>query len=244
MKVSVVTCGCKYSDVLPGKSPDIVDITVPLQSDMPVWPGCTGVRVTPIMRLEKGDSANISQLECNLHTGTHVDAPKHFLQSGTSVEQLPLDVLVGPSFVAHLPEALDITPGDLADLNLPPGIRRLLLRTRNSELWAAETAEFREDYAALTPEAAQWIVDQKIRLIGMDYLSVQRFADSSITHEILLGAGTVVLEGLNLSNVQPGFYELVCLPLKLLDAEAAPARAILRSIAEADEKPSRAGVRL
>ena len=222
---------------------DMIDITVPLRRDMPVWPGCKGIRITPIMRLENGDSSNVSHLDCNLHTGTHVDAPRHFLQNGTTVEQLLLDVLVGPAFVAHLPEAADVTPRDLTDLNLPPSVRRLLLRTSNSELWAAGTAEFTEDYAALTPEAAQWIVDRQISLIGMDYLSVQRYGDSSITHEILLGADTVVLEGLNLSDVQPGPYELICLPLRLVGAEAAPARAILRRTPQVADEPSTEGGR-
>jgi arylformamidase len=119
---------------------------------------------------------------------------------------------------------------------LAPGIERLLLRTRNSDLWAAKKIEFRKDFVALTHEAAQWIVDRKIRLIGVDYLSVQRYIDDSRTHQILLGADTIVLEGLNLSNVKAGFYELICLPLRLVGTEAAPARAILRQIRESLKK--------
>jgi len=218
----------------------IIDITVPLTIEMPIWPGCKGIWITHIMRLENGDSSNVSRLDINLHTGTHVDAPRHFLQNGKTVEHLPLDVLVGPSYVAHLPDATDVTPRNLTDLNLPSGIKRLLLRTRNSELWAAGTIEFREDFAALTHEAAQWIVDKGIKLIGVDYLSVQRSSDDSRTHQILLGADTVVLEGLNLSNVKAGFYELICLPLRIVGAEAAPARAILRQITE----PSTTGGKL
>jgi len=223
---------------------NIIDITVPLTTEIPIWPGCKGIQITPTMRMDEGDSSNISRLDCNLHTGTHVDAPRHFLQNGTTVEQLPLDVLVGPSYVAHLPDAADITAGDLTDLNLPSGIERLLLRTRNSELWAAKTTEFRENFVALTHEAAQWIVDKGISLIGVDYLSVQRYCDDSRTHQILLGADTIVLEGLNLSNVKTGFYELICLPLKLVGTEAAPARAILRQIPEVNEKPSTTGGKL
>ena len=210
----------------------IIDITVPLTIEMPIWPGCKGIWITHIMRLENGDSSNVSRLDINLHTGTHVDAPRHFLQNGKTVEHLPLDVLVGPSYVAHLPDATDVTPRNLTDLNLPSGTKRLLLRTRNSELWAAKTTEFKEDFVALTHEAAQWIVDKKIRLIGVDYLSIQRYSDDSRTHQILLGAGTIALEGLNLSNVKTGFYELICLPLSLVGAEASPARAILRQIRE------------
>jgi arylformamidase len=210
----------------------IIDITVPLTTDMPIWPGFKGIRITPTMRMDEGDLYNASRLDLNLHTGTHVDAPRHFVQNGSTVEHLSLDVLIGPSYVAYLPDAADVMPHNLTDLNLPPGIERLLLRTRNSELWAAKTTEFKKDFVALTHEAAQWIVDKKIRLIGVDYLSVQRFADDSRTHQILLGADTVVLEGLNLSNVKTGFYELTCLPLRLVGAEAAPARAILRQIPE------------
>jgi arylformamidase len=218
----------------------IIDITVPLTTDMPMWPGCSGIRITPTMRMDEGDSYNAARLEFNLHTGTHVDAPRHFLQNGSTVEHLSLDVLIGPSYVAHLPDAADVTPRILTDLKLPPGVERLLLRTRNSELWEAKVTEFKEDFVALTHEAAQWIVDNKIRLVGVDYLSVQRFADDSRTHQILLGADTAVLEGLNLSNVRSGFYELICLPLRLIGTEAAPARAILRQIPE----PSMTGGKL
>jgi arylformamidase len=222
----------------------IIDITVPLTTRMPVWPGSNGIRIRTTMRLEDGDSSNVSRLDFNLHTGTHVDAPRHFLQNGKTVELLSLDVLVGSSYVAYLPDAADVTPRNLTDLNLQPGIKRLLLRTRNSELWAARKNAFKEDFVALTKAAAQWIVDKKIRLIGVDYLSVQRYSDDSSTHQILLGADTIILEGLNLFNVKAGFYELICLPLSLVGTEAAPARAILRQIPEADSKSSTAGGQL
>ena len=208
---------------------------------MPLWPGCKGIRITPTMRMDEGDPYNVSRLDCNLHTGTHVDAPRHFLQNGTTIEQLPLNVLIGPSYVAHLPDAADITAGNLTDLNLPSGIERLLLRTRNSELWAAKINDFKKDFVALTHDAAQWIVDKGIKLIGVDYLSVQRYSDDARTHQILLGADTIALEGLNLSNVKSGFYELICLPLRLLGAEASPVRAILRQISQVNEKPSTPG---
>jgi len=216
----------------------IIDITVPLQSDMPTWPGSLGIQLTRTMRLEAGDSSNVSRLDCDVHMGTHVDAPRHLLESGSTVEQLPLDIMVGPSFVAYLPKVANITSSDLANLNLPFGTKRLLLRTRNSEQWAAETTKFKKDYVALTDKAAQWVVDQKISLIGVDYLSVQRYEDNTLTHQILLEAGIVILEGLNLADVAPGTYELICLPLKLVDAEGAPARAVLRSIAEVSKKTS------
>ncbi len=191
--------------------------------------------------MDKGDPYNLSRLDFNLHTGTHVDAPLHFLQNGTTVEKLPLEVLVGPCYVAHLPDAADITVDELIDLNLPSGIERLLLRTRNSELWVAMTTEFKKDFVALTHDAAQWIVDKGIKLIGVDYLSVQRYHDDARTHQILLGADVIALEGLNLSGIKPGFYELICLPLKLVGAEGAPARAVLRHMLQSDEKASTTG---
>jgi arylformamidase len=194
---------------------------------MPTWPGSAGVRLTRAKSQAAGDSSNESQLDCGVHTGTHVDAPWHFLENGSTVEQLPLDVLIGQAIVAYLPGVSAITASDLGDLVLPPSTKRLLLRTSNSDLWAEGMAEFRKDYVALTADAARWVVDQGVRLIGVDYLSVQRYDDSSITHQILLGANVIIVEGLNLIDVKPGSYELVCLPLKLVGSDGAPARAVL-----------------
>ena len=183
----------------------------------------------------------MSRLECDVHVGTHVDAPWHYLEDGNTVEQLPLDVLVGPAIVAYLPGVSAVTTGDLASVTLPTDTERLLLRTRNSELWAAEVTEFREDYVALTVDAARWVVDQGIRLVGVDYLSVQRYDDSPLTHQILLKADVIILEGLNLADVQPGAYELVCLPMLLVGAEGAPARAVLRHLSPVSGQTSASG---
>ncbi|NET41049.1 cyclase family protein [Okeania sp. SIO2B3] len=205
----------------------IIDISVPLQSQMPVWPGSVGFQLLPTMRLDAGDIANVSQLITDIHVGTHVDAPWHFLTEGNTVEHLALDDLIGPAAVAYLPDISSVTAKDLAALDLPKNIKRLLLHTRNSKLWADGVTEFQEDFVALTADAAQWVVDRGIRLIGVDYLSVQRYRDSPLIHEILLKAGVVILEGLNLTNIQAGVYQLICLPLKLVDADGAPARAVL-----------------
>jgi arylformamidase len=209
----------------------IIDVSVPLREGMVVWPGSTGFRLRQTMCLERGDTANVSQLDCDVHIGTHVDAPRHFLKDGATVEQLPMDILIGPAVLAYLPEVHTITVSVLNDLVLPAGTKRLLLRTSNSELWAAAgVSEFREDFVALTDDAAQWVVTHDIRLIGVDYLSVQRYEDNPGVHQILLGQGVIIIEGLNLSNVLPGSYELICLPLKLVGAEGAPARAVLRPL--------------
>ena len=182
------------------------------------------------MSLEAGDTANVTRLDCDVHVGTHVEAPRHFLKEGISIDRVLLDTLVGPAEVADLRGISVITPFDLDRLDLAPGTTRLLLRTRNSELWAADERKFQKDYVALSSEAARWITDYGIELIGVDYLSVQRFEEGPMTHQILMRAGVIIIEGLNLSAVESGRYELICLPLRLTDAEAAPARAALRPL--------------
>ena len=213
---------------------EIVDISVPLLPEMPVWPGDGDIRIVPIKRMAAGDKNNLSRLDCGVHTGTHVDAPWHFLEDGSTAEQLPLDAMIGEAFVTYLPEVDVITAETLAQLTLPGGTTRLLLRTRNSDLWETGVTEFRKDFVALTSDAAQWLVDQGIRLIGVDYLSVHRYGDNAPTHQILLGAGIIIVEGLNLTGVAPGKYELICLPLRLNGADGAPARAVLRRLPAGD----------
>lgn len=208
----------------------VIDISVPLGPLTPAWPGSTRLRLTRTKALAAGDDSNVSRLDCDVHTGTHVDAPAHFLPDGASVDALPLDVLIGPAFVAFLPEVASVSTADLAALRLPVGVSRLLLKTSNSALWSTGSGEFRKDFVALTPDAARWLVDRHIRLVGVDYLSVQRYGDGPQTHQVLLAAGVVIIEGLDLSRVQTGPYELVCLPLKLSGAEGAPARAVLRRL--------------
>jgi len=207
-----------------------VDISVPLLPGMPVWPGDGGFRLVPVKRMVTGANNNVSRLECGVHTGTHVDAPWHFLEEGSTAEQLPLDAMIGEAFVAYLPEADVVTAETLAGLALPGGTIRLLVRTRNSELWEKGVTEFREDFVALTSDAVQWLVGQGIRLIGVDYLSVHRYGNGPLTHQILLTAGVVIVEGLNLAGVEAGKYELICLPLRLNGADGAPARAVLRRL--------------
>jgi arylformamidase len=197
---------------------------------MPVWPGSPGFRLIQTLSLARGDVANNSRLESDIHVGTHVDAPWHFLQDGATVERAPLDTLVGPAVVAYLPEARAVTAAALEGLELGETPQRLLLRTSNSELWRRGVREFREDFVALTVDAARWLVHRGVRLVGVDYLSVQRFHDGPETHEVLLRAGVVIVEGLDLSAVTPGRYELLCLPLKIVGAEGAPARAALRRL--------------
>ena len=209
---------------------ELIDISIPLAPGIPVWPGSVGYALTRSSCPENGDPVMNSTLGMDVHVGTHVDAPCHFIPGGAGSEALPLDVVIGPVRVAALDEVECVTPEVLSALDLEPDVTRLLLRTRNSKLWSCGEQEFRRDFVALTAEAARWLVEHGIELVGIDYLSVQRFGDPSLTHEILLGAGIVVLEGLNLASVAPGNYELICLPLRLVGSDGAPARAVLRTV--------------
>jgi len=207
---------------------EIYDVTLTVRPGMVLWPGDTDVQVVPVSRMANGDDHNVSDLALSAHTGTHVDAPFHFVAGGATVEQLSLDVLVGPAVVVHLPGVAAIAEFDLEVLCLPPATRRLLFKTRNSALWARGETAFQADYVALTPGAARWIVARDIQLVGVDYLSVDGFdARDRAVHRTLLGAGVVAVEGLDLSAVQPGVYELYCLPLKLAGLDGAPARVLL-----------------
>jgi arylformamidase len=205
----------------------IIDISVQLDARTPVWPDSDGFRTVRTRSLEMGDPANVTRLECDVHVGTHIDAPRHFLRDGATVEMLPLEMLIGPATVADLPRCPLVTAALLESLALPRDTRRLLMRTGNSRLWKEPC--FQTGYTALSPDAARWIVDRGIGLIGIDYLSVERYGTGPDAHTILLEADVVILEGLDLTDAPAGKYELICLPLRLAGAEGAPARAVLRS---------------
>jgi arylformamidase len=207
----------------------ILDISVPLGSGTPVWPDSKGIKLVQIRSMGDGYHANETRLTCDVHSGTHIDAPLHFIPGGKPTSGIPLDVLVGDALVCSLSTDSNITDVDMENAGIRVGTERLLLKTRNSRLWKERVNVFQKDYVALTPKAARWLVYKKIRLVGIDYLSIQPFEDKTQeTHKILLSAGIVILEGINLSDVQPGEYELFCLPLLLDNTDGSPARAVLR----------------
>jgi arylformamidase len=173
---------------------------------------------------------NVSQIDMDVHCGTHVESPLHFIDGAAALESLPLQVFVGPARVVHLPNADAIGPDELDGADVPPGVERLLMRTRNSGLWAAGGSDFQRDYVALTAAGARWVAERRIRLVGIDYLSIQRFEDGPETHRTLMRDGVAILEGINLDGVEQGDYRLTCLPLRLAGSEAAPARAILEPL--------------
>jgi len=202
------------------------DISLTLCPRMPVYPGEPQPTIEPLSQIARGDVANVSLVTLGSHTGTHIDAPCHFLADGQTVDELPLDALVGPALVVQVQAAQEIAAADLESLAIPQGTERLLFKTRNSELWRQQT--FQADFVALAADAASWLVERGIRLVAIDYLSADRFgAESFEVHETLLGAGIVVVEGVDLRRVSPGPYFLACLPLKIEGGDGAPARAVL-----------------
>jgi len=209
----------------------LIDVSLGIGPDMLTWPGDPPVEIDPAKRLAKGDSSNVSELRLGTHTGTHVDPPFHFIDGAPTAEQLDLDTLVGPAVVADLREAgPSITPTELEALNLPGDTTRILFLTQNSTLWTSKTVRFPDTYTSMTPEGARWCVDRGIRLVGTDFLSIEQHGvPGHPTHVTLLKAGVIILEGLDLSKVDPGAYELFVLPLKVLGGDGAPARAILRT---------------
>ncbi|MGH2706982.1 MAG: cyclase family protein [Actinomycetota bacterium] len=210
-------------------SAPIIDISLAVGPEMLVWPGDPGVRLEPVLRLDRGDGFNVSELSLGTHTGTHVDPPSHFLGGGTAVDQLPLEVLVGPALVADLTRVEDeIGLRELASLDLEDGIERLLFKTRNSQLWERSPISFPQRYVGLSPEGARWVAERGIRLVGMDFLSIEPSGSEGYpTHLTLLEAGVIIVEGLDLGSVEPGHYMLACLPLRLTGGDGAPARAAL-----------------
>jgi arylformamidase len=197
---------------------EIIDISVPVRPGMIIYPGDPTVSLERVMSIADGGVCNLSRLECGVHTGTHVDAPVHFIDGAPAAESLPLDVLIGPARVVDLTgaERLDAAAFDGLELG-----ERILLKTRNSELWAQDS--FSEDHVGLTESGARALVAGGVRLVGIDYLTI----GDEAAHHVLLGAGVVAVESLDLRGAEPGEYELICAPLKLVGSDGAPARALL-----------------
>jgi arylformamidase len=206
----------------------IYDLTLTIRNEMAVWPGDPQVHLERISKIEDGKNANVSRVDFSVHTGTHIDAPVHFIPGAKSVETLPLDVLIGPTQVVQLPDRVNlITAGEIDQAGILPGVIRVLFKTRNTLYWQAENTPFQNGFVAVSADGAEALVRMGIRLVGIDYLSIAPFKNSRPTHEVLLRNEMVIVEGLNLSQVQPGMYTLICLPLKIGGSDGAPARVVL-----------------
>ena len=203
-----------------------IDVSAPLDAQLPTYPHNTPFSLEAIKRIARGDSSNVSTLHMSAHAGTHVDAPRHFFDDRPGTEALPLDLLIGRARVIEVGTRAAITAEDLQPLDLAGDVR-VLIKTRNSQFWGSP--DFHEDYVGVAGSGAAWLVEHGVKLVGVDYLSVEQFKNvGKPAHHILLGAGIVVIEGLDLRDVDPGHYEMFCLPLRIIGSDGAPARVVLR----------------
>jgi len=206
---------------------DWLDISVPISEHTPIFAGDPTYARDLAQDLTRGDVCNLSHLDMGAHTGTHIDAPRHFIDGAPTTETIPLEACIGEAWVVDgtaLTSTIRAT--DLEGLTIPAGETRLLFKTRNSGLWSRDG--FSSDFLAFGADAAHWLVDRGVRLLAIDYLSIAPFRDAVDTHRVLLSAGVVVVEGTDLRAIEPGPYELLCLPLRLVGSDGAPARALLR----------------
>jgi arylformamidase len=212
----------------------IYDISVPLSATTPTYPSDPAIEIQSWSDLGRGDHANVSLLHFGAHSGTHVDAPAHFMAGGLKVDALPLEKLLGEVTVVEVPIDVTAIDGDFVSHNCNRATERVLFKTRNSDFWNNPEVGFRTDYTYLEPGAARRLTEIGIQLVGIDYLSIEQYKSESFeTHLILLSSGVVILEGVDLRNVSAGRYELICLPLRIAggSGDGAPARAILRTLA-------------
>lgn len=207
------------------------DISVSINPDLPVWEGDPPIVIRRAASIENGDIANVSRLDLGAHTGTHIDAPVHFVPGRKGIDGLSLDTLIGPAYVVDLIHVDHEVHGrDFEQANIPQGTERLLCKTSNSSLWTKSPTAFDPDFVGISYDGAQWLVDHEIKLVGVDYLGVERYenvGNGAPTHHLLLENEMVIVEGLDLSNILAGTYELICLPVKIKNSDGAPCRAVL-----------------
>ena len=205
------------------------DVSILISEDIPIWPNDPGISMDLTRSIARGDNVNVTRLNMGVHTGTHIDAPFHFEPNKATIDQLSLDILIGPCRVFEIPEISQaIGPSDLEKLDFDNHIR-VLFKTRNSKLWKNGERVFKKDFVHMHLEGAKFLIDQSIKLVGIDYLSIENYGSlDHATHHLLLRNNVVILEGLDLSSVSPGDYELIALPLKLKGADGSPARVVLR----------------
>jgi arylformamidase len=205
----------------------IFDVTVPLSSDIPAYPGDPPFQLDSTHRIADGAPYNATRISMSAHSGTHVDAPYHFLADGGTVDALPLEILMGKARVVEVQARDKIERADLEPLDLRADLR-VLIKTRMSG--QLRSGSFLEDFVYLTPDAALYLVQAGLKLVGTDYLSVEKYGSVDFaSHHALLSAGVVIVEGLDLSAIEPGEYEMACLPLRIVGADGSPARVVLRT---------------
>ena len=206
-----------------------IDVSVPLYTGMVHWPDNPPVQIERQLDISRGDLCNVSKLSMGAHTGTHMDAPVHWIEGGPGLDTMPLDATIGRARVLEIADAVSVTAAELEPHDVQAG-ERILLKTRNStHAWTSDA--FVEDFVFISHEAAQYLAARHVRTVGVDYLSVGGFTqDGPETHRALLTAGIWIIEGLNLAPVTAGEYDLICLPIKIRGGDGAPSRALLRHV--------------
>ena len=203
-----------------------IDVTVPLDAALPSYPGNTPFSLEAVKRIAQGGSSNVSTLHMSAHTGTHVDAPRHYFDDAPGADALPLEMMLGRTRVVEITSRSGIGSEQLAALDLSDDVR-VLFKTSNSRLWGSP--DFHPDYVGVTASGAQHLIAHGIKVVGVDYLTVEEFKKPGApAHHVLLGGGAIIIEGLNLRDVEPGIYDMLCLPLRVVGADGAPARVLLR----------------
>lgn len=209
-----------------------IDVSIPVSSALPVWPGDPIPKLTWLSQLRRGDEVNLSKIDMSLHSGTHIDAPSHFIDGGQTIDEIPLELLIGVVQVISVPKELKVIDDRFLDLLDPDIQENIFFKTNNSIDHLLYDKHFTKDFVAIDPSGAKWLVDHKKKVIGIDYLSVAPFWDSTEPHKILLGANVMVVEGLDLCKIEEGKYHFICLPIKIKGREAAPARVVMKVIKE------------
>jgi len=207
-----------------------IDVSCPIKTNLPVWPGDPKPHLNWLKQINNGEGINLSNIDMSLHTGTHIDAPLHFFEKGQPIDEISLELLIGEVQVIQVPEDVKIISRNFLntlDFDIP---ERVFFRTNNSIKEYLQNEHFYLNYVAVDSSGASWLVDQKVKFVGIDYLSIAIFRDSNEPHRILLGANVIVVEGLDLRNVSEGKYSYVCLPIRIKGREAAPARVLLKSL--------------
>jgi len=205
-----------------------IDVSIPISSDLPVWPGDPTPQVTWLSQIIRGEGINLSKIEMSLHSGTHIDAPSHFIEGGLSIDEIPLDLLIAEVQVINIPKELKIIKESFLNALNYEIPDKIFFKTNNSFMHYLHNKSFVKDYVGIDPAGAKWLVDHKVKVVGIDYLSVAPYWDAAETHRILLESNVIIIEGLDLRLIQEGKYRFVCLPINVKGREAAPARVLMQ----------------
>lgn len=205
-----------------------LEASAPVKTGMLHWPGEPEVSIYKIASISKGDEANVSGMSMSVHTGTHMDAPYHFLNGGKDISKVPFEALIGRALVIDVknPERVDVK--DLEGYNIKPQSRVLLMTDNSRKEWF--NREFSSDYVGLSARAAGYLAEKKVQLVGIDFLSIGTYDEDADVHKTLLSQGIWIIEGLYMNNITEGLYDMICLPLRLIGSDGAPARAVLRKV--------------